>query len=57
MFDANGHVMKTSDDANDLDAELTVTLPRDGDYFLAINDAHERGGATYAYAIQISAGR
>jgi hypothetical protein len=57
IFDANGHVLKTSDDAKDLDAELMVTLPRDGDYFLTINDAHERGGVTYAYAIQISAGR
>jgi hypothetical protein len=57
VFDADGHVLKTSDDAKDLDAELTVTLSRDGKYFLAINDAHERGGAIYSYAIQISAGR
>lgn len=57
VFDAKGHVLKTRDDAKNLDAELTVTLPGDGDYFLAINDAHERGGATYTYAIQISAGR
>jgi hypothetical protein len=57
VFDANGHALKTSDDAKDLDAHLTLTLPRDGDYFLAINDAHDRGGLTYSYAIQIVVGQ
>ena len=45
------------DDAKDLGTALTVNLPRDGAYFIAINDAHERGGVLYTYAIQISAGR
>jgi hypothetical protein len=53
VFDTNGHALKTSDDAKELDAELKLTLPRDGDYFLAINDAHDRGGATYSYLIQL----
>ena len=54
LYDASGHVLATSDDARGLDARIAATLPREGAYFLAINDAHDRGGATYTYVIEIT---
>jgi hypothetical protein len=53
VFDSQGHTLKTSDDSEDLDARLALTLARDGDYFLAVNDAHDRGGASFTYLIQL----
>jgi hypothetical protein len=54
LYDSNGHVLKTSDDANGgLDANISVSLPRDSNYLFAIDDAHDRGGVTYTYLIEI----
>jgi len=53
LYDVKGHILATSDDAAGLDARITQTLPRDGEYFFSINDAHDRGGATYTYLIEL----
>jgi len=53
LYDAKGHVLATSDDTTGLDARITAVLPRDESYFFAINDAHDRGGATYGYVVEI----
>jgi hypothetical protein len=53
LYDAKGHLLATSDDAEGPDARITAVLPRDADYFFAINDAHDRGGATCSYVVEI----
>jgi len=57
LYDCKGHGLATSDDADGLEARLIETLPADGDYFLCINDAHDRGGAAYGYLIEIAEGK
>ena len=52
-YDSAGHVLKSNDDADGTDARLSVVLPRDGDYFFSINDAHDRGGPSYTYLVRI----
>ena len=47
-------VLATSDDARGLDARITATLPGEGTYFFSLNDAHDRGGTTYTYVIEIT---
>jgi hypothetical protein len=53
LYDAKGHILATSDDAVGLDARITQTLARDGEYFFSVNDAHDRGGASYTYLIEL----
>jgi len=55
LYDAKGHVLATSDDTAGLDARITAVLPRDEGYFISINDAHDRGGPTYGYVVEIRA--
>jgi hypothetical protein len=53
LYDSKGHVLATSDDASGLDARIIATLPRAENYFIVINDAHDRGGAIYAYLVEV----
>ncbi len=53
LYDAKGHVLATSDDAMGSEARITAVLPREENYFFAINDAHDHGGATHAYLAEI----
>jgi hypothetical protein len=53
LHDDNGHVLATSDDARGRDARLEHVLPKDGFYFLSINDAHDRGGIVYGYLLEV----
>ena len=53
LYDAKGHMLATSDDTGSLDARITAVLPRDESYFFTLNDAHDRGGATYSYVVEI----
>lgn len=55
LYDAQGQILKTSDDVGSLDARVVQVLPRSGNYFVAVNDAHDRGGATYTYLMEIRA--
>ena len=56
LYDSKGHVLATSDDVGGLDARISKALPRDGDYFLSINDAHDRGGVAYGYLLEVREG-
>ena len=52
LYDSKGHTLAISDDASgSTDASLRFDFTRDGDYFLSIVDAHDRGGATYCYLL------
>jgi hypothetical protein len=59
LFDAQGRIWATADDAPNTggapsrDPLLTFTLPADGTYLLSLIDAHDRGGPTHPYLLQI----
>jgi hypothetical protein len=55
LYDALGHTLASSDDASDSrDALIRFVVPSDGAYFVSIIDAHDRGGASYVYALVVS---
>jgi hypothetical protein len=50
VYDADRKVLDSADDvAGSADPVLTVTLPKDGTYFVAPIDAHDLGGANFGY--------
>jgi hypothetical protein len=54
LYDSKGHTLATSDDAaGSADAAFRFTLAHDGNYFLSIVDAHDRGGAAYGYVLVV----
>jgi hypothetical protein len=53
LYDAQGQILATSDDAGGPDARVVQVLPRSGEYLVVLNDAHDRGGATYTYLLEI----
>jgi hypothetical protein len=59
LFDAQGRILATADDApntggiSSRDPLLTFTLPADGTYLLSLIDAHDRGGPTHPYLLQV----
>ncbi len=54
VYDAKGRNLVTGDDAPDTkDAAVTLAVPADGDYFLSIIDAHDRGGDVYHYVLEL----
>jgi hypothetical protein len=58
VYDADRRVLDSCDDADgSADPVLTVTLPRDGTYYLTVIDAHDAGGAMFPYRLLVSAGK
>jgi hypothetical protein len=54
LFDAQGRLLATADDTPaGRDPVLNFTLPADGQYFLSLIDAHDRGGPTHPYLLQV----
>jgi hypothetical protein len=55
VYDARGRVLATADDAADgRDPSVEAKLPADGDYYVALADAHDRGGSgTHGYLLDI----
>lgn len=54
LFDAHGRLLATADDTPaGRDPVLNFALPTDGQYFLSLIDAHDRGGPTHPYLLQI----
>jgi len=54
LHDARGSVLLSCDDTKESrDPLLEFTLPADGSYFLAVADAHDTGGITHIYWLQI----
>lgn len=55
LHDRAGHLLATCDDSEtSADPALHIRLPADGDYFLTLIDAHDRGSALHAYVLTIS---
>ena len=54
LYDAKGWVLATHDDrANTRDPQLRFTFPVDGTYFLALQDANDRGTAWHGYELRV----
>lgn len=51
---SNGQGLGGNDDSGGPDSYLRVTLPEDDDYFVVIRDHLHKGGADYAYRIEVS---
>jgi hypothetical protein len=55
VYDAGRQVVGSCDDANGSpDPVLTVTLPRDGAYYVALIDAHDGGGPMFPYRMRVA---
>jgi len=54
IYDADRKVLASVDDVNNsADPVLTVTLPQDGTFFIALIDAHDLGGANFGYRLVV----
>jgi hypothetical protein len=54
VFDANRKIIASGDEVKGIpDPTLTVTLPRDGMYFITIIDANDLGGANFGYRLLV----
>jgi hypothetical protein len=54
LYDADGRIVASNDDFDGgADSRLEVTLPRDGVYFVSVLDAHDQGGPTHVYRLQL----
>ncbi len=54
LYDSAGRILAWADDnAKNADPSLQFTLPADGEYHLAIIDAHDRGGPAHVYLLEL----
>lgn len=54
LYDAEGHELASNDDTPDsLDSHLEVVLPRDGTYYLSLQDAHDQGSPLHVYRLVV----
>jgi hypothetical protein len=54
VHDADRKVIASADDVNgSADPVLTVTLPKDGTYFISLIDANDLGGANFGYRLVV----
>ncbi|MBX9585610.1 MAG: PPC domain-containing protein [Gemmataceae bacterium] len=57
VYDADRRTVAAADDsAGSPDPVLTLTLPRDGPYFVTLIDAHDAGGQGFGYRLVIRTG-
>lgn len=54
LYDARGRQLASNDDfEGSTDSRLNVTLPRDGTYYLGLQDAHDQGGPAHVYRLVV----
>jgi len=54
LYDADRKVIDSADDVDgSADPKLTVTLPKDGVYFIALLDANDLGGPNFGYRLVV----
>jgi hypothetical protein len=57
LYDEAGRVIGSFDDvADSTDPEVRMKLSRDGPFFIAVTEAHDRGGVMFAYLLLVSLG-
>ncbi len=55
LYDADRRVVDSGDDSEGQpDPVLSVTLPRDGVYFLSLSESHDLGGGQYGYRLVVT---
>ena len=55
LYDERRRVVESCDDlGSDADPSFTVTLPRDGVYFLSVIDSHDQGGGIFPYLLSVT---
>jgi hypothetical protein len=54
LYDASGQVIAGNDDADGRDSVLEAVLPKDGSYFVSVQDANDAGGPHFAYLLKIA---
>ena len=55
LFDAHGRVITSNDDQGKCrDSKVKVTLPEGGEYFVSVQDAHDRGSFWHSYELHLS---
>ena len=55
LYDDQRRVVESCDDnGTDADPSFTVTLPRDGVYFLSVIDSHDQGGGIFPYLLSVT---
>lgn len=58
LYDADRRVLDSADDvAGSSDPVLSVTLPKDGAYFVTVIDAHDLGGSNFGYRLVVAKGK
>lgn len=58
LHDADRKLVASADDTNGSpDPVLSVTLPKDGVYYLSLIDAHDLGGANFGYRLVVKKGK
>jgi hypothetical protein len=53
LFDAGGNQVAMADDAGTEEGNVNYTFPADGQFTLAVQDLHRRGGGQYAYRVAV----
>ncbi|MEZ6128604.1 MAG: pre-peptidase C-terminal domain-containing protein [Planctomycetaceae bacterium] len=56
LLDSTGKNLTTADDTGSLDAQIALTLPTDGDYFLKVTELSGQSGSAWSYVLQIDRG-
>jgi hypothetical protein len=55
LYNAAGHLLARNDDAaGGVDSLLRWLCPEDGQYFLCVQDAHDRGGQAHPYLLTVT---
>ena len=55
LYDDRRRVVESCDDnGTDADPSFTVTLPRDGVYYLSVIDSHDQGGGIFPYVMSVT---
>lgn len=58
LYDAAGQIVASHDDsAGTTDSRLEFVLPANGVYYLSLADAHDQGGAQFAYRLKLELAR
>ncbi|MGE0609263.1 MAG: PPC domain-containing protein [Pirellulales bacterium] len=54
LYDGQGRILAVSDDfGENTDSRIDFTVPADGEYFIALIDAHDRGGPVHVYRLVV----
>ncbi|MEZ6062826.1 MAG: hypothetical protein R3C19_20985 [Planctomycetaceae bacterium] len=56
LWNADGSMLAEIDDVGPADAQLSATLPADGNYFVTVNELTRNGGTNWNYVLELNQG-